>query len=528
MSKILSIEIDNKNIKIIEASKKINGELLSINKFLSLNIPTDSIDDDRIINIDLIRTEIEKALLENNIKTKKTIFVINPNTVITRKLKLPLLKRESQTKSMIKIEFEHLLSTNTSQIIIYKKIDYINKGNESNELKYIVYGLPYNIYNQYIELSKMLKLRLIALETSSNCLEKISEKNLIINGNNYINKTTAFVKILYDSIYFCVIKDGINDFSRAIYLNLEKTKFCQIDRVSESPKEYNFDSNLHTNDSDTDVNILIDEISKNIRYYYSTDKDNNIEKIYIYGAQTEDRLECSEKNLSKILNIDVEAIKEISNLGFNYSREDFDLIEYFYTFLSLFTSKKDINFLTNKIKNHKIKVYIASAIVATTVCISLVLIFYSQRHLIMQELLKYEIHNMNLYVNSEENRAINNKIEEIKNEVDFLEEYKNQAVSIRKIICNEDSVSSKIFREIAYITPPETDVTSIIMGKNSIQMQCKSNCVEDIILFLGNIRDLDSVISVYAPTVKYNGADENNYSYSLIFNLEDVNFNEVE
>jgi len=61
MAKILSVEIDNTCIKIMEASRKTNGELLSINKSLSINIPDNCIVDGKIINLDYISSEIKNA-----------------------------------------------------------------------------------------------------------------------------------------------------------------------------------------------------------------------------------------------------------------------------------------------------------------------------------------------------------------------------------------------------------------------------------------------------------------------------------
>lgn len=195
MSKILAIEIDNEKIKIVEGSKSINCEIMTINKCLSLNVPTNSMDDGKIINLDLIKDTIEKALLANSIKIKNTVFVINSNIVSTRKMELPLLKIKSETMSMIKFEFEQLLAANLNQMVIFKMAEIINI-NCTNSAKYIVYSLSLDVYNQYIKLSKMLKLKLIALDSSSNFLEKIPKQNLKINNKIYSNGINAFINIV--------------------------------------------------------------------------------------------------------------------------------------------------------------------------------------------------------------------------------------------------------------------------------------------------------------------------------------------
>jgi Tfp pilus assembly PilM family ATPase len=528
MPKILSIEIDNKHVKIIEATRKINGELLTLNNFLSLTIPSNCINDGKLINLDLIRVEIGKALIENQIKTKKTIFIISPDLVITRKIRLPLLKSKIQTTSMIKLEFEQLLCTNANQIIIYKNSDSSKKiiAGLTNDAKYVVYGLSYNTYNQYIELSKMLKLNLISLVTSANCLEKIQEKKLLINGNTCYSGTFAFVKILCDTTIFCVIKDGINDFSRVINLNSSKFKLYNADRVAEFYENNYSNSNTNQENSDIDVNLLIDEINKNIRYYCSMDKDSAIDKIYIYGDWETDNTNLIEKSLSVAISKGIENIDKISNLSLNSSGVDFDIVHYFHGFLSLFTSANDTNFLIHKIKKCKNRFSISVCIIAATILIVIIISSYSENHFILNKLLKGEIDTMNSFVRNEENRVLNNKIEKIKNEIALLEEYKEQSIKLKKIIDSKDSVPSEILREIEDIIPLNTKVTSIIVGKNNIQIQCESSSVDEIILFLSNLRYVNSITSVYVPLIKCGGANEDNYYYSTICKLGDVKQNE--
>lgn len=527
MPKVLSIEIDNKCIKIIEALKKSNGELISINKFLSLNTPSDCIIEGKIVNLDLIKAEIENALLEYKIKTNKVIFVISPNLVITRIIKLPLLKKESQNISMVKLEFERLLSTNDKQIIIYKISDTINNINDRfiNEKRYVVSGLSYNIYNQYIELSRMLKLNVIAIVTSSNCLAKISEENLSINQSSCFSGTVAFVRILCDAIVFCVLRDGISDFSRIIDLNSDKIKLYKSYKVAESSDNiYSGENNLYYTDYYLDM--CIDEINKNIRYYSSMDKDTDIDKIYLYSDCRERNIDVFEQSLSVAINKEVEVIKEVSELNLECNQSGFDEIKYFHGFLSLHANIDDINFLNYRIRKCKDKLIMFFFIISAVLCLVIMVIIYSMNNISKNELLKNDIKTMNLFINSKNNIEINNNIEKIKNDVNYLEQYKKQAFQLKEVICDENIVSSEILTEIKEVVPFDTDVVSIVMSRNNIQMQCKSLSIEEIILFLDNLRYVNSISSVYIPLVKYNGSDDKNYSYSIICNLGDVCCNE--
>lgn len=517
MSKILSIEIDNKKIKVVEGSKSMKGERVYINKCFSLNTPINSIEDGKLINLESIRIAIKGALLENEIKTKKAVFVISANAVITRNIKLPFLKRKSEIMSMIKLEFEQLLSTKSDQIIFFKRANVLNSGCV-NKSRYLVYVLPLSVYNRYMELSKLLNLKIISLTISSNCLEKIPEKNLKINENNYFNGSTVFANIGYDAIEFCVIKNGVNDFSRVSYLNPDREEIYIIDRVCEGVSDEYLNAEIRA--KKFDENWWLDEIRKCIRYYYSIDKVNIIDKIYIYGTCPEiEGLDCF---LTTNLNIDVENIKQISNFSFNYLSHDFNIIEYFHVCLSLLINRNDVNFLDEEIHNHKFKLDVSIAIMTASLIIVSILAAKTKTYLISNEFHNNEISTMKLFINNDENITKNNRIEDIKNEVDFLEAYKQEAIKVKEIIKQEDIVFSQIFIKISDAIPSDTIVKSIIIGENNIQLQCETNWVKDISLFLKNLRNINYICNVHIPSVKYNGLAETNYSYSVICKLEDV------
>ena len=520
--KMLSIEIDNEKIKIVEGSKSIKGDFMTINKCLSINVPANSMDDGKIINLDLIKGTIEKALLENSIKAKNTVFVINSNSVITRKMELPLLKRKSDTMSMIKFELEQLLDANLNQMIIFKmskiiKIDNINRA------KYVVYGISVNVYNQYIELSKILKLRLTAFDISSNYLEQIPKQNLRINDRIYINGINVFINIGYNTIVFCVLNQGINEFTRIIYLNSnsnsnynsDEEEMYKIDKVAENSNYIYMNTDIIQKENNTDK--WLEEIIKYIRYYYSIDKENTIDKIYIYGACSE--IVGIEPFFYINLNIAVEIINEISNFRLSNLCNDINIIEYFHAALALFIKKNDINFLTDKINNHKFKFNFGVAVMVASLFFVLTLAFYTQSYLIYYKLLKNEVETMSWYVSKEENINSNKEIENLKYNIERLKEYNERVVKVKEVIRKEDAVSSNMLREIANAKPSDTKIMFITVDKNNIQMQCSSTEMEEVMLFVKNLSYINLIESTYIPYVDVKKESEHALSYSIICKL---------
>jgi len=512
---ILAIDLSNEKIKIVVGSKSFNGKSIAINKCLSLNIPPNSMEDGKIINVDLIKSAIEKVLLENNIKIKNTVFVINSNIVSTRKMELPLLKRRSDTMSMIKFEFEQLLDANLNQMVIFKMSEKIIID-RSNRVKYIVYGLPVNFYNQYVELSKKLKLTLTGLDISSNFLEKIPKENIKINDKIYINGINAFINISDNAITFSVLNKGINEFSRIIYLNSDEVEMYNIDKVAESPNSIYMNTNIISKENR--MNKWLDEISKYIRYYYySVDSENTIDKLYIYGVCSE--IVGIEQFFSINLNIDTEIINEISKIRLNNLHNKINIVEYFHVFLALFINKNDINFLTDKIHNHKYKFNLGVAVMVASLFFVLALALYTQSYITYYKLLKNKTETMSLYVNKEENINFNNKIEILKRNIERLEKYNELAINVKEIISEDDIVNSKLYREIANAKPPNTRITFIVVESHYINMQCTSTDIKDTMQFIKNLRSINFIESIYIPSVDVKQESGYTLSYSIVCNL---------
>lgn len=537
MAKILSIEIDEQNIKILEGLKK--GELLSIYKCIILNTPLKSVDDGKIINITLVKEAIEKAFIENSIQTKRAIFIINTNSIITRKIELPLLKSKTETLSMIKFELDQLFSAELSQYkLIYKKTETFNV-NGFEKANYIVYGLPVKMYNQYLELSEKLKLEMQALNLSFNYLDEIKNHEIAINGKKIkTNCINAFINIGYNTIVFSVVNNGINDFSRT-YLSgigeiVEKFKsdfkLEQNDALVEIEKSSLFE-NSNTTSYDTQkkdiiegtINTWIDVFNRYIIYYNSVNKDKKIEKIFLYGSYV--KIGGLEQYLSSNLNMEFETINDISNIKIlnDSTIACFDINKYFNCLLSFNANKNSLNFLTDKHKMHKKVFNVGVAVMAVSVILVLIFAFYVLGYSIQKNTLKKEIEAMNLFINNQTNINNNNEIEELKNNVKHLEKYKSEIGKLKEVIKSENAVNSDVFKKINEATPAETVIITIFIDKENIQLQCSSRKLKDVSLIEENLRSINLISNVYIPRIEMkndNGVVK--CSYSVICELKGV------
>ncbi len=504
MNSILCVEIDNNCINITETFKK--GILFMVSKHLSLKVAS-GIENGKILDIDLIANLVKNELNKNNIKTKKAVFVVNSDCVITRKLRLPLLKDKDETISMLRFELEQTISVDLRRYkIIYKVTDI----DDVNSVFYVIYCLPEDIYNSLIKLSKKLKLKLLYTDVSFNCLNKISEHGIKIN-NSFLDSNNIFAFANIDSRFlsFCVLNKGINDFSRISFYNDEK-HYAFISEKEQS------ENSSYMMSASSFRNSLLDEINKYIRYYYSIDNNNYINKLYIYGSCS-----CNDiaEFLSDSLKIDVEKINKISDIAFvdEYNYEDLNEDKNFISVLSLLNGKGDVCFPTNtdEFKNAA-KFYSIFAAASLVIAIPVIYAFIHNNARLLNN-----INDMSLYVENEDNAKLNNDVEALKAEVNILEDYKNRAFKLESYISGEDYVSSSFFKEILYAVPENTRVDTVYTDKNTTQLSCVSLSVEEVAIFLHNLREIEYIEETHMPYLELK-QEGNSYAYSVICKLKDV------
>lgn len=499
---VLSIEINESKINIIQASKK--GGILSIFNYISINIPHANASG-RIRDIESMSILISDALKKHNIHSNKAIFVINSDCAITRKIKLPLLKKKQEIMSMLRYELNQLIPVDLCQYQFRYKIIKTNQ-NEKNYAVYVVYCVPLSIINQYSKLAEILKLKSFIFDVPCNCLNKISQHNLSINHTDILEDVTAFAMVDINKILFCVFNKGINDFS---ITTVNDDNYVEI--AAESHMDY---INGDVPDYDNFVLKWLDEISKYIRYYNSIDYEIKINKLYIYGSlNIEDDLL---QHISGILNMNVAVLNSISNIAIvNKAVEcGFDINIFFTPLLAAFNDKNDIYFQYEK--DDMLSTRRVSLLLVATSILFLVLFNY----IIFMK--SNEISNIKEFVSDRDNVLLNNEIEILKKDITNLENTLHNIEILKETSDKDDFVRSEIFKEIKNAIPQNTQVASISVDRYITQFNCVSDSMEEVTLFLERLREIEFIESVYVPSMEVK--KDSNYSYSVVCVIREVFF----
>jgi hypothetical protein len=474
----LSLEFGN-NIKIVEGYKKKN--IVYIKKAVTIN---ESVD---IKDILKLSDSINEVLIKNNIRTKRAIFIINTESAIIRKIKLPLLNKKSEIITMIKHELGQVVSADLSLYKIIYKIIETHEAEEKATALYAAYCLPLNIYEFYEKLGKKLRLKVVGIDISSNCLNNILEQNIELNNHILDSKDAyAFVNTHFDKILFSVINKG-NDFF--MISNIERNHGNMVETD-------------HRHDRD-DMVIRVEYIYKCCRYYHSVN-NKKVNRIYLYGYNSSDGLD---KLLSSILNLEVEYINSVSNISI---ADNISINEYFISLTALYNAKS--SFLTKNEKRIQILISFAGASV-----ILFCLLFFLSKH---SNSVRKQIAYLDIYIKNEKNIERNLIIEKLKSEIRLL----NSAITSIETamdLVNNENVRTENIKGVYNSLPGNTEVLSFSIDKDSLNMQCISDSMDEVLCLLRNLEGLYFVESVYIPAIQ--SMKDMKYSYTIICNFK-VNY----
>ena len=139
--------------------------------------------------------------------------------------------------------------------------------------------------------------------------------------------------------------------------------------------------------------------------------------------------------------------------------------------------------------------------------------------------LQKEIDSIGKYVNDKANISNSSRIERLKEENILLESRINLIEDTLYSINNE-YVNSEILQAIYYSIPENTKVLSFSANRSSINMECVSSSIDDVILLLSYLNDMDFIDGINTPEIR--SFQDSRYSYSIVCKFKDVSYIEIE
>ncbi|MGH4137997.1 pilus assembly protein PilM [Clostridium sp.] len=326
-SKVLSLDIGSKDTKIVLGTQSKKNVI--IEKAITMTTPVGCYNDGNILDITKFKNEILEVLQKESIKCKSIIITTKSSLVITRDIDIPVAKKEDMN-SIIKFQMERYLPIMFDDYIMQYKILEEFEEESVKQAKVTVVVYPKIMAEGYYNLVKELKGNAVALDISSNSINKLFIEDTKVNDENYsLEDTVAVIDLGYDFINVNIISDGNVQFTRIVnyggaYIDIDiakqlsiseeeaeqqKLKYCnlEIDSLSD------IQSSTVNDIAKAQVRNWTEEIERMINYYKNKDQGNKVDKIYIYGGSS--NIKGIETFIKDALNLPVTKIQNLSNVN---------------------------------------------------------------------------------------------------------------------------------------------------------------------------------------------------------------------
>ncbi|AFS77802.1 Tfp pilus assembly protein, ATPase [Gottschalkia acidurici 9a] len=307
----LSIDIGSKNIKIVEGM--CDGEDITIKSLIMIPTPENCYCDGQITNLEVMIEVINDTLQKKNISTKGVIYTIESNSIISREIELPSII-EKDIKKMLEFQVEEYFPVNIEEYIIQSKIVEQIDNNELKKSILYVYALPKTICEGYMNLTKKLGLKPIALDMNDNSIYKflIALSALNTEEHSIKDKTIAVLDIGYSNTNVSIIENAIFRFSRLV-------------EFGEKELDLNIEAFFNVSLEDS-LGKLYAGVERIFRYYTSRSSVNTIDYIYIYGAISE--INGIDKYIENIFSIHTLKLNKLNNIILDKNHTDLDISLY--------------------------------------------------------------------------------------------------------------------------------------------------------------------------------------------------------
>lgn len=324
--KVISIDIGTNSIKT--AVGKHQNKIVFVEKAFDIPTPKGAYEDGSIVQAEMLREVIFKALKEKKIRTKEAIFTVASTSTIIREIVVPFVKNQD-LKSMVHLEIEQYLPIRLEDYVVeYKVLEEIMEE-DSKKLRILVAALPKEIIGAYYDLLKDLKLHPLVLDIHTNAVSKLFEREMQINDENYsLDKTVALIDFGHSFTNINIVSGGLLKFYRKIPVggNDLTTNIANYYNLSleeaEARKIQDSNLELHGNTLDyptminelikSDVDQWIEEIGRIFRYYTSRKTENHIDSIYIYGGTS--KIKALPQYIERGLNISTFKVEALGNV----------------------------------------------------------------------------------------------------------------------------------------------------------------------------------------------------------------------
>ena len=317
---VIGIDIGSSSVKLVQL-KDLKGSFQLLNVGIA-PLPPEAIVDNTLMDSASIVSAVKSLISSLGVKVKDVACSISGNSVIIRKISLPVMPVE-ELEDQISWEAEQYIPFDINDVNMDFQILSPDSFDSSKMLVLLV-ASKRDIINDYVAVFNEAGLALSVIDVDSFSVQNAFE----INHDAGTEEVVALINVGASIMNINIIKGGISLFTRDVQMggNLYTEEIQKQLGVSGFEAESMKVLATETNNNEllevlTKVNETItQEIRRSIDFYNSTANDDRITKVYVSGGASKGYKFIDA--VSEKIGLPVEQINPFAKL--KYNEKDFD------------------------------------------------------------------------------------------------------------------------------------------------------------------------------------------------------------
>ena len=308
MGKLLSIVLNDNHIKIAELSEGRRG--VTVYRLLTKEVPESLVSGGIIVDVRGFAEYLNSTLKYANIKTKKAVFSLPSDRIMSREVILPEMNEE-KLKTALKVNAseyfpveltDYVLSYFTISRVMEEESESEEDGEEpekkkakkkkkrsgpkkKSKLRLMVVAAPNDMVQSYYDTAKLAHLKLVSLDYIGNSVFQLTSNQIGDEPCLVIQLDEEHTVLTIYNGTVMVLQRHVDFGSTTLLQSVMEKKNCSEDDAKEILERRQL---IHNNFDDGDeltdnLYYLVSNIKRVIEYYTGRNVEQPLELVYIIG-----------------------------------------------------------------------------------------------------------------------------------------------------------------------------------------------------------------------------------------------------
>jgi type IV pilus assembly protein PilM len=284
---LVGVDIGTSAVKVLQVRE--SGRGVHLQKYGVEPLPPQSIVDGHVMNSGAVVDALRKIFKDLRISQREIALSVSGNSVIIKKLNLPLMKRD-ELEEQIQWEAEQHIPFDISEVEIDYNILWENA--EVGQMDVLLVAAKKDEIQDLVEVAKEVRLKPLVVDIDAFAMQNVYELNYGYNAD----ETIALLNVGAEVTTVNIVHGAISQFTRDITnggssITEEIQKQLQVSY--DEAEAYKAGGGLDSHDvipQEVDgiiasvVDALAGEIQRSLDFYMATTNRGEVQRVYITGG----------------------------------------------------------------------------------------------------------------------------------------------------------------------------------------------------------------------------------------------------